>query len=207
MDDLDLGGPAISGGLTVELFPCGYALQRPTAAIREVLGADLGELKADDIAAISVDTIEGRLKPLIYHYVRTGLEGKFGLEYVLAASVLEGYPDVWSFSDEAVNRPVVTWLIDRVEVNATPGGDYLLAGEMFIEVELKDGTVRPTLMQLPLWATGRSAMREELSSKLVACGPDVPGLLNDVDWSSVAELLDSALPASSIASSRASART
>ena len=33
---LDLGGPAVPGGLAIKPFPCCYALQRPIAAVQEL---------------------------------------------------------------------------------------------------------------------------------------------------------------------------
>lgn len=37
-------------------------------------------------------------------YPTTGLEGKFGLQYALAAGVLDGQYSFWTLTDEAVNR-------------------------------------------------------------------------------------------------------
>lgn len=196
-----MDGPVIPGGLAVKLFPCCYALQRPIAAIREALGGYTGAIEVGDVAAIRVETLEGTLQPLIHRQVNTGLEGKFSLEYSLVASILDDYPSLWSFSDEAVNRSGVSELIDRIQVSTLPGGDFLLAGEIAIEVEMRDGAICSARMSLPPGAPGRPATYEELSAKLQSCGADVPGLLKDAEWSGVAELLKAELPGSSRMSS------
>jgi 2-methylcitrate dehydratase PrpD len=89
---------------------------------------------------------------LIYPRPKTGLEGKFSLPYVLAAGVLDGAYGLGSFSDEAVNRPAVRALYDRIEVKEEVrcgGYDPLLetrpAGARgFVEVEAAttDGRTR-----------------------------------------------------------------
>jgi 2-methylcitrate dehydratase PrpD len=121
---LDLSGPALPGGLAVKVYPCCYALQRPIAAVRE-----LGEVPA---GRIRVRAPASSVQPLIHHRPRTGLEGKFSLEYGIAAALLDGAPGMASFTDAAVRRPDAQALIERIDVELTPGGDGLLAGEFAI---------------------------------------------------------------------------
>jgi 2-methylcitrate dehydratase PrpD len=122
---LDLDGPAIPGGLAVKVFPCCYALQRPIAAVRELGAVPEGRIR--------VRTPESTVQPLIHRRPRTGLEGKFSLEYGIAAALLDDAPGLESFTDAAVQRPEVQELIERIDVELTAGGDGLLAGEFAIE--------------------------------------------------------------------------
>ncbi len=94
---VELGGPAIPGGLAIKPFPCCYALQRPIAA---VAGLAADRPAADRIRRISVRTPAASLAPLIHHSPQTGLEGKFSLEYGIAAALLDGTPGFDSFSDD-----------------------------------------------------------------------------------------------------------
>jgi len=126
--------PAVPGGLAIKPFPCCYALQRPIAAV-----ALLDPVATDRIRRIGVRTPGASLAPLIHHSPRTGLEGKFSLEYGIAAALLDGRPGLHSFSDAAVRRPDAARLMPTVHVDATAGGDHLLTGEIEIEVELDGG--------------------------------------------------------------------
>jgi 2-methylcitrate dehydratase PrpD len=121
---LDLSGPAIPGGLAVKVYPCCYALQRPIAATRE-----LGRIPS---GRIRVRTPASSVQPLIHHRPRTGLEGKFSLEYGIAAALLDGAPGLDSFTDAAVQRPEAQELVERIDVELEPGGDGLLAGTFAI---------------------------------------------------------------------------
>jgi 2-methylcitrate dehydratase PrpD len=48
------------------------------------------------------------------------LEGKFSLQYALAVGVLYGQSTLWSFTDEAVKRPQVHYLLTRICIGEDP---------------------------------------------------------------------------------------
>jgi 2-methylcitrate dehydratase PrpD len=174
---LDLGGPAVPGGLAVKPYPCCYALQRPIAAVHEFSEP----LRADRVRRIVVRTPAASLAPLIHHSPRTGLEGKFSLEYGIAAALLDGRPGFDSFSDDAVLRPEAARLMKAVEVATTDGGDHLLTGEVELEI---DGV--HAALALPPGAPERPVTGAELRAKLELCGA---GDLAALSWSSAARFL------------------
>ena len=55
----------------------------------------------------------GGMRPLIYKRAETGLQGKFCMEYALAAGILDGQFRFWTFTDEAVRAlpkaPNIGW--------------------------------------------------------------------------------------------------
>jgi 2-methylcitrate dehydratase PrpD len=189
---LALDGSAIPGGLAVKLFPCCYALQRPIAALRRL---ELDDLDPADVARVVVRTPESALAPLIHAAPTTGLEGKFSLPYAIAATLLDVRPGIESFTDEAVGRPAAQALLARVEVDATPGGDWLLAGEVAIELTIVDGSTLTTTLDLPPGAPGRPPSEAELGAKVVDCAGDLADELFALDWSSAASFLRERLPA------------
>jgi 2-methylcitrate dehydratase PrpD len=177
-DAVDLSGPVVPGGLAIKAYPCCYALQRPVAAVLA-----LEPLDAAPVRQIMIQTPAASLAPLIHRSPRTGLEGKFSLEYGIAAALLDGAPGLDSFSDEAVRRPEAARLMQSVEVTATDGGDHLLSGKIEIEI---DG-VRATLA-LPPGAPERPMTDKELRTKLEECGA---GELADLSWEAAPAILRS----------------
>jgi 2-methylcitrate dehydratase PrpD len=175
---VDLGGSAVPGGLAIKPYPCCYALQRPIAAT-----IALYPVEADRVHRIVVRTPAASLAPLIHHSPQTGLEGKFSLEYGIAAALLDGTPGLDSFSDDAVLRPEAVRLGRTVEISATGGGDHLLTGD--VEIEIAD---RRTSLGLPPGAPERPMTDEELATKLELCGA---GDLTDLTWESAASFLRS----------------
>ncbi len=117
--------PAVIGGLAIKLYPCCYALQRPIAALVELL-----PVPADEVESVTITTPASSLKPLIHSRPRTGLQGKFSLEYAAAATLLDGPPGLESFTDDSVTRPEAQRLMERVRTSASEGGTGLLDGHV-----------------------------------------------------------------------------
>jgi 2-methylcitrate dehydratase PrpD len=183
---LSLDGPAVPGGLAVKLFPCCYALQRPIAAL---LTLPLADLDAARVERVLVHTPQSALQPLIHAAPATGLQGKFSLQYAIAATALDGRPGIASFGDDAVARPAARALLERVAIEGTPGGDGLLAGTAAIEMTLDDGSALRAELDLPPGAPARPPSDDELAAKVADCAGDLADELLDVTWADAADLV------------------
>jgi 2-methylcitrate dehydratase PrpD len=64
-------------------------------------------IKPDEVTAIAVGFPPGSDTALVSHDPATGLEGKFSIEYVAAATVLDGKLTLETFTDAMVQRPAV----------------------------------------------------------------------------------------------------
>lgn len=172
--------PAVPGGLAIKPYPCCYALQRPIEAARDALSGET--VAAEDVAAVAVRLDEDVLQPLIHSHPATGLEGKFSLEYALAAALLDGRPGFASFEDAAVARPAARALIERVRVETSPGGGGLLSGTVEVEIELAGGETRAAAVELPPGAPGNPLDAAAFAAKVGDCaGEDAQGVLAS-DW-------------------------
>ena len=143
---------------------------------------------------IVLRTPEATVAPLIHHRPDTGLQGKFSLEYAAAAALLDRHPGLASFTDEAVRRPAARRLAGLVETELSPGGSWLLDGELAAEVHT-DGEVLQIKQQFPPGAPQRPPAAGELHAKLSDC---VAGLDTDPaswTWDDAAEVLARFLPA------------
>jgi 2-methylcitrate dehydratase PrpD len=173
---LDLTGPAVPDGLAIKMYPCCYALQRPVSAIAELARAD--GLSPDDVSRIEVRTPEATVVPLIHHNPDTGLQGKFSLEYAIAAALLDRNPGFASFTDAAVRRSAARRLVGLVETELDPGGDGLLDGQLQLKVHGGNGVVHHAALQYPPGSPARPPSAAQLAAKLADC---VTGI--DTDWS------------------------
>jgi 2-methylcitrate dehydratase PrpD len=190
---IEVSGPAVPGGLAIKLFPCCYACQRPIDAVREQIGTRF-DLKR--ISSIHVTTPADAVRPLIHARPTTGLEAKFSLQYAIASALLDGRPGFDSFSDRAVRRPEAQRLMSLVSTTLTPGGVGLLGGEVAVSICFDDHRVIEAHLTLPFGAPQRPPTDEAFAAKLAECGPDVPGLLADLDWDSARGILEAELPLS-----------
>jgi 2-methylcitrate dehydratase PrpD len=177
-------GAAVPGGIAMKLYPCCYALQRPIAAV-----AQLPDVPPDEIRSVRVRTPAGSLAPLIHAHPATGLEGKFSLEYGVAATLLDGPPGLETFTDEAVQRPEAQRLMELVEAIPTAGGQGLLDGHISIELVLRDGQTISATLKSPPGAPDRPLTGEQLEQKLERCAGRRAAEIRALDWRSAAAFL------------------
>ena len=126
-----------SPGLGLKMNPC---------SAPQFLAADAAlHLKREHkIDFADVAMIEVRIPPQRYqrHYhaeVKTGLRGKFAINYVVALALLDGKLEIATFTDEKVNQPQVQDALSKVNVivdeSIPEPGPYCP-----VSVELKNGT-------------------------------------------------------------------
>jgi len=135
-----------------------------------------------------VRTPEASLQPLNRHSPRTGLEGKFSLEYGAAAALLDHPVRFASFTDESVVRPEAQRLAELVTVEATPGGSGLLDGSFIAEVRTATGT-RSVELELPPGAPGRPPSEAELAAKVADCCGALAAQVVALGWQEGGEFL------------------
>lgn len=106
-----------AGGIAVKLYPCCYATHRPIAVAlqaREALQAR--GLPPDALAEIDIVGPPGSYLPLRVQDPRVGSEGKFCGAYAVASALLDGPVGLAHFEDDAVQRPDVRNLMQRVRL-------------------------------------------------------------------------------------------
>lgn len=124
------------------------------------------------------------MKVVIYPRPTTGLEGKFSLQYVLAAGILDGKYSMWTFTDEAVRRPAIHAFYPKIlahEVDTIGADDPLLktraAGDRgFAEVEVSTMDGRRETIQVSA-APGHPAREltwHDIEQKFMDCAEHSP---------------------------------
>jgi 2-methylcitrate dehydratase PrpD len=126
--------------LNVKLHPCCYYIH---AAADAALALQADGLSSSDVENVTVTVQPGGLAPLIHHRPRTGLQGKFSLEYALAACLLDGGLRLATFTDEQVQRPEAQRLLATVDgraVDTPPAGPPEWQGYFaVVDVRTADG--------------------------------------------------------------------
>jgi 2-methylcitrate dehydratase PrpD len=174
-----LGNPWVIAdpGLALKQFPCCYASHRGMDGVLQ-LRRRLG-FNAATLARLECRMPPGGMRVLIYPQPKTGLEGKFSLQYALAAGVLDGEYTLWSFTDEAVNRVPIRDLLARVCVREEPrcaGDDPLLetrssGSRGFVEVEavLSDGRHETVRVHQAPGHPSRELTWDDVAAKFMDC--------------------------------------
>lgn len=171
-------------GIEVKKYPLCYATHRPLQGLRDLMAQQ--PFRSADVERIRVTVQPQGLVPLIHHRPWRGLEGKFSMEYAMAAMLLDGAVRLGSFTDAAVQRPEIQAFLRRVEAHEEEGDPW--PRRALVEVDLQNGE-RRSLWVKSLEGSAQMPLSEaELEAKLRDCVSfsraemDVNGFLSSA-WS------------------------
>jgi 2-methylcitrate dehydratase PrpD len=165
-----LGEPyeIISSGIGVKLYPCCYAVHRSLDAALELRSRH--KVDTASLAQVRVEVSRGALLPLRREPPATGLEGKFSLEYCLAAAFVDGRVGLASFTDEAVWRSPVREVMARVKaIEGAEPGAFPIGGYAEVRIVLLDGSEHSLRVGTPRGDPSRPLSWGELSAKFRDC--------------------------------------
>lgn len=106
-------------GIEIKKYPMCYAAHRAIDGMLD-LRKEYG-LMADSVNSILVESNHRAMVPLIHARPQTGLEGKFSMQYAMAAALLDGTVRLSSFTDEVVQRPSAQTLLNKVQCRENTG--------------------------------------------------------------------------------------
>jgi 2-methylcitrate dehydratase PrpD len=140
----ELGNPwvIVDPGVALKKFACCYACHRGMDGVLALRAKHA--FTAADVVRLECRMPPGGMRVLTYATPNNGLQGKFSLEYCLAAGVLDGQYTLWSFTDEAVQRPAIRETLARIAASEDArcrGDDPLFetrssGSRGFVEVEV-----------------------------------------------------------------------
>lgn len=126
-----------------------------------------------EIGSIVVHLPAFLMDMLPYHTPRTGLEGKYSIEYDLAAIALDGRAGLRQYTDEAVRRPAAQELMKRVAY-VPVGGEITQAGlESRVVLRLTNGDELEETVRRSHGAPDDPLSAEEIAGKFHECAEAV----------------------------------
>jgi 2-methylcitrate dehydratase PrpD len=136
-----LGNPwtFASPGVSIKPFPSG-SLSHPGMTEMQRLVKE-NKIIPDQVERVDVGTNRYMPTALIYHQPKTGLEGKFSMEYSMAVILLFGRGTLNEYTNETVNRPEVQDMVKRIHFYVSPEAEKGGYSKMttIIDIHLKDG--------------------------------------------------------------------
>jgi 2-methylcitrate dehydratase PrpD len=106
-------------GSTIRLHACCGAAHWSMDAMQQILRN--GDVVPDEIEVIAVEIPSFLTDMVPFHEPESGLEGKYSLEYDLAAIALDGRAGIHQYTDEAVQRRAARALMQRVKTISVDG--------------------------------------------------------------------------------------
>ena len=154
------------------------------------------------VAKLEVDVHPDLLNTVRFHKPTQGFRGKFSLDYVLAAMLLDARVDLDSFSDEYCNSPRMRASLDKVQINTHPewGDDPTSRRRAPVTITMNDGRKFTKTVDKVRGSPGNPMTRDELIAKYHVCASrvlagerlerSISALENLEKLGSVSELMD-----------------
>ncbi len=163
----------VDPGLTIKNYPCCGGNLRALDAAQALLREH--EIRFDDVARLTVDVHPDLLHIVRFHKPTQGFRGKFSIDYVLAAMLLDGRVDLDSFTDEYCNAPRMRASLDKVQINAHPEwpNDQASRRNSPVTITMHDGRTFARTVDKVRGSPGNSMTRDELVGKYRGCASRV----------------------------------
>jgi len=142
-----LGQPwhILKNRLSIKKYPACYAVHRSLDGLLDLLKER--PIQSDEIKQITAEIADTRALILRNHQPQTGLEGKFSMEFAMAASVIANRATLVEYTDGFVRRPDVQALMQKVAVETNQNYDPEVSGASVfdkVRVELLNGETLET---------------------------------------------------------------
>ncbi|WP_422124330.1 MmgE/PrpD family protein [Planococcus sp. X10-3] len=157
-------------GIDIKKYPCCYWTARAADGVLDIVHNESFEL--EQIVRIEVITPSGGLNALIYDRPITGLQGKFSMEYVVAASLLDQKLNLKTFEDHNVNRKEIIQIEEKIVKWEDPTqsvSDGANAGHVIVNIKLTDGTLFVRKIEKPIGSAEVPLTIKELQEKMDDC--------------------------------------
>jgi 2-methylcitrate dehydratase PrpD len=158
-----------SPGVSIKPFPSG-SLTHPgmTEMLRLIREHDV---KPDQVESLEVGTNSYMPTALIHHHPVNALEGKFSMEFCMAALLLYRKAGLTIFLDDVVNRPEVQAMIRRVHFGVNAEAEAAGSNKMttILTLHLKDGRTIRGRADFGKGTPANPMSYEEVAEKFLDC--------------------------------------
>ena len=160
----------VESGIEIKKYPCCGSAHLALDATTRIL--ERSPLNASDIEKIDVEVDFDPPRSLIHDRPLSALEGKFSMQYCLAAAMLDGQVGMSAFTDEQVLRAEAQALIPKVNMHRAAGYQgqpSWVEAYNEVSVHLKDGTVLTERVDRIDEGALRGVTMEEIIEKFRDC--------------------------------------
>ena len=160
----------ISSGPAVKLYPCCGSTHGALDALFALL--QKYNLQSEKVSTIEVSVPFNPPRSLIHFNPKTALEGKFSMQYCLAAALVDRKVGLETFTTKRVQRPEVRRLFDKIKMFREPeleGQPSWEPPEYIVTIKMDNGEIYSERARTPFIAPVQIAAAEDLAKKYRDC--------------------------------------
>ena len=190
----------VESGIEIKKYPCCGSAHLALDAIFDLLSQAAIDPEAVDRIDVMVDFDPPR--SLIHPRPVSSLEGKFSMQYCLAAALLDRRVGLLSFTDEQVLRPEAQALIPRIDMRRIPGNEgkpSWTEGYHQVDVQMKNGSVLRQQAHRANSGALRGVTMEDIREKFRDCASQLLSEATTAEVLSRLEMLEEGEPVSGLA--------
>ena len=190
----------VESGIEIKKYPCCGSAHLALDAIFDLLSQAAIDPGAVDRIDVMVDFDPPR--SLIHPRPVSSLEGKFSMQYCLAAALLDRRVGLPSFTDEQVLRPEAQALIPRIDMRRIPGNEgkpSWTEGYHQVDVQMKNGSVLRQQAHRANSGALRGVTMEDIREKFRDCASQLLSEATTAEVLSRLEMLEEGEPVSGLA--------
>src|SRR3984893_1998731 len=126
-------------GVSLKPYPSGSLAHPAMTELARLL--QVNNIQAADVEKVDVGANHNMTTTLLHHNPKTGLEGKFSMEFCIAILLLERKAGLGQFSDKVVQRPDVREMVQRINFHVDPEAESAGFDKMtsILKITLKNG--------------------------------------------------------------------
>ena len=120
----DFGDPysILFPGMAVKNYPCCGLTHCPADIVLDLVASH--DISADQIEEVVVYSEVLLPTVLIHHQPKTGYQGKYSLEYVVAAAIIDRQITFETFTDDEVTRPQLQAFLGKIRCEVRPDSEW-----------------------------------------------------------------------------------
>ncbi|HBN27305.1 MAG TPA: hypothetical protein DD405_07535 [Desulfobacteraceae bacterium] len=165
----NLGNPyaVLEPGISIKPYPSCGGTHTALDGILDLVKTN--NIKPDDVQQIKVGCSDLLPRVLIHSNPKSGLEGKFSMEYCMAIALLDKKAGLEQFTDEKAADPITVKTVKKVKIETRPLNDNKT--DVFVEVTIKlnNGTELSTQVDTAKGNPDAPLSTEELTAKFKDC--------------------------------------
>jgi 2-methylcitrate dehydratase PrpD len=166
-----LGSPwtFVSPGVSLKPYPSGSLTHPAMTELARLIGEN--NIQASQVVKVDVGANHNMTSTLLHHDPKTGLEGKFSMEFCLAILLLERKAGLSQFSDKVVQRSDVREMMSKINFYVDPAAESAGFDKMtsILKITLKDGKVITGQAAFGKGSPANPMSFEEAASKFRGC--------------------------------------